>query len=80
MDKFGFSKIMDITPRKRAHVVAMLQHTSMSIQKMGEELNSSKSSAGIILKMRENCCDVRAPPIVGVDVGENEKLPLMMIR
>ena len=58
MDKFDFFKITDITLRKRAHVVAVLQHTSMSIQKIGEELNLSKSSVGRIFEMRENRCDV----------------------
>ena len=78
MDKFAYSKIMDITPRKRAQVMALRQHTGMSIRKIENELNLSKSRVGGILKMRKIV--VTSPPSIdGVDVEEKEKLRLMMI-
>ena len=49
---------MDITPRKRAKVVALREHTQMTIRKIGEELNLTKSTVGRILKMREDRSDV----------------------
>ena len=58
MDEFIESEIMDITPRKRAKVVAFREHTYMTILKIGEELNLTKSTAGRILMMREDRSDV----------------------
>ena len=35
---------MDITPRKRAHIGALRQHSNMTIRKIGEMLIVSKSN------------------------------------
>ena len=37
---------MDITPRKRAQIGALRQHSNMTIRKIGEMLNVSKSNVG----------------------------------
>ena len=53
-------EIIDFTPKKRAKIVALREHTHMTIRKMGEELNLTKSTVGKILEMREDCSDVTA--------------------
>ena len=58
MDEFIDSEIMDITPKKRAKVVALREHTHMTIRKIEEELTLTKSTVGRILKMKEDCSDV----------------------
>ena len=52
---------MDITPRKRAQIVALRQHSNMTIRKVGEEPNVSKSSVGRIFKMMDTNRDVTKP-------------------
>ena len=42
---------MDITPRKRTQIVAPRQHSNMTIRKIREKLNVSKSNVGQIFKM-----------------------------
>ena len=49
---------MDITPRKRAQIVALRQHSNMTIRKIGEMLNVSKSNVGRIFKMMDTNRDV----------------------
>ena len=49
---------MDITPRKRAQIVALRQHSNMIIRKIGEMLNLSKSNVGRIFKMADTNRDV----------------------
>ena len=49
---------MDITSRKRAQIVTLRQHSNMTIRKIGEKLNVSKSNVGRIFKMMDTNCDV----------------------
>ena len=49
---------MNITPTKRAQNVALRQHSKMTIRKIGEELNVSKSSVGRIFTMMDTNGDV----------------------
>ena len=49
---------MDITPRKRALIVALRQHSNMIIRKTGQKLNESKSNVGQIFKMMDTNRDV----------------------
>ena len=49
---------MDVTPRKRAQIVALKQHSNMTIRKIGVELNMSKSSVERIFKMMDTNCDI----------------------
>ena len=44
--------------RKRARIVALRQHSNITIRKIGEELNVSKSSGGRIFKMMDTSGDV----------------------
>ena len=39
---------MNIAPRKRAQIVTLQQHSNMTIRKIGEKLNVSKSNVGRI--------------------------------
>ena len=39
---------MNITPRKRAQIVTLRQHSNMTIRKLGEKLNVSKLNVGRI--------------------------------
>ena len=49
---------MDITPRKRAQIGALRQHSNMTIRKIGEMLNVSKSNVGWIFEMMDTNRDV----------------------
>ena len=41
---------MDISPRKRASVIALRKHTGLSIRNISEKLAISKSTVGDIIK------------------------------
>ena len=52
---------MDITPRKRAKIVALSQHSKITIRKIGEQPKVSKSTVGRIVKLSKSGCDVTTP-------------------
>ena len=45
---------MDITLKTREQIVAVRQHSNMTMRKIGEELNVSKSSVGQIFKIKDS--------------------------
>ena len=49
---------MNTTPRNRVQIVALRQHSNMTIRKIGEKLNDSKSNVGRIFKMMDTNGDV----------------------
>ena len=49
---------MDITRRKREQIVALRQHSNMTIRRIGEKLNVSKLSVGRIFEMMDTNSDV----------------------
>ena len=51
-------KKMDVTPRKRAQIAALKQHSNMTVRKIGVELNMSKSSVERIFKMMDTNRDI----------------------
>jgi len=48
---------MDVTPRKRASVVALTKHTSLSIRQIATKLNLTKSTVGRIAKRAKDTGD-----------------------
>ena len=49
---------MDVTPRKRAQVVALRKHSKLTIRTIGEWLGLAQSTLGRIAKMAESDNDV----------------------
>ena len=45
-----FNYIMDVTPRKRASIIALRKHTGLSIRNISEKLAISKSAVNDIIK------------------------------
>lgn len=46
--------MMDITPKKRASIVALRKHSGLSIRQISEKMNVAKSTVGDILKRNED--------------------------
>ena len=68
---------MDITPRKRAKIVTLHEHTSMSQRKIAKTVGVSKGSVYNILKQKQESgnVDIKRKAIV----EGNERRPNVMI-
>ena len=49
---------MDVTPSKRSQVVALRQHSSLSIRQIADQLGIAKSSVGRIVKAADEDGDI----------------------
>ena len=49
---------MDLTPRKRAQIVALSKHTKKSVREIGKELGTPKSTVGRVVKRSNDSDDV----------------------
>ena len=69
---------MDITPRKRAKIVTLREHTTISQRKIAENVGVSLGSVSSILKQKRETGNVEFNEKEGVE--GKEKLPNAMIR
>ena len=54
-----FNYIMDVTPRKRASIIALRKHTGLNIRNISEKLAIPKSSMGDIIKRAKDTGEPR---------------------
>ena len=69
---------MDITPKKRASIIALKEHAGLSIRQISKKMKVAKSTVGDILKRKKDTgnlqhCDKE-------DVEENARQHLAMIQ
>ena len=71
---------MNIAPRKRAQIVTLRQHSNITIRKIGEKLNVSKSNMGRIF-FKWWIPMVTSPQLKGgISMNESLKRPLVMTK
>ena len=54
-----FNYIMDVTPRKRASIIALKKHTGLSIRNIFKKLAIPKSTVGDIIKKAKDTGESR---------------------